>query len=35
METSAVFPGEVLSGGGGVPKRTSLAANFEFSGEVG
>ena len=32
---SAVFPGEVLSAGGGVPKEGVLQQSFEFSGEVG
>jgi len=29
------FPGEVLSGGGGVPRERVLQQSFEFSGEVG
>ena len=29
------FPGEVLSGGGRVPRERVLQQSFEFSGEVG
>ena len=28
------FPGEVLNGGGGVPRERVLQQSFEFSGEV-
>ena len=31
----AVFPGEVLSGGDGVPREQVLQQSSEFSGEVG
>ena len=34
-EVSAVFPGEVLSGGGRVPKERDFQQSFEFSGEIG
>ena len=34
-EASVVFPGEVMSGGGGVPRERVLQQSFEFSGEVG
>ena len=34
-EASAVFPGEVLSGGGGVPRERVMLQSFEFSGGVG
>ena len=29
------FPGDVLSGGGGVPRERVFQQSFEFSGEVG
>ena len=32
---SAVFPGEVLSGGGGLPRERVLQQSFEFSAEAG
>ena len=35
MEASAVFPGEVLSGGDGMPSEQVLQQSSEFSGEVG
>ena len=34
-KASAVFPGEVLSGGDGVPREHVLQQSSEFSGEVG
>ena len=34
-EASAVFPGEVLSGGDGVPREQVLQRSSEFSGQVG
>ena len=34
-EASAVFPGEVLSGGDRVPREQVLQQSSEFSGEVG
>ena len=34
-EASAVFRGEVLSGGDGVPREQVLQQSSEFSGEVG
>ena len=33
-EASAVFPGEVLSGGDGVPREQVLQQSSEFSGAV-
>ena len=32
---NAVFPGEVLSCGGGLPTERVLQQSFEFSGEAG
>ena len=32
---SSFFPGEVLSGDGGVPKELVLQQSFEFFGEAG